>query len=311
VSGAVAMAHHELAAEFLTDMRRLDEQMRDSKKRLAAAVRAAGTTVTEVFGVGPVIAATVIAGVIDVARFPSRDHFAACNGTAPVEVSSGNRAIYRLSRRGNRRLNHVLHMAAVTQIRHRRSDGRAYYDRKIAEGKTSKEALRALKRRISDAIFVRLLADARQATAAAAVTGPGGQPGNGSDASAAGSHPEHRLFGQATPGPRTSVRRTTRTKAPDPQPEPQETPTTPLDNKEASIWCRSRPRCIADSCAQSRVICVSPCGRSCRKSCVSLAHSDADQRISLHDCLDRSRIPRKSTSLRCLAKRLSARSDRC
>jgi transposase len=216
VSGAVAMAHHELAAEFLTDMRRLDEQMRDSKKRLAAAVRAAGTTVTEVFGVGPVIAATVIAGVIDVARFPSRDHFAACNGTAPVEVSSGNRAIYRLSRRGNRRLNHVLHMAAVTQIRHRRSDGRAYYDRKMAEGKTSKEALRALKRRISDAIFARLLADARQATAAAAVTGPGGQPGNGSDASAAGSHPEHRLFGQATPGPRTSLRRTTRTKAPVP-----------------------------------------------------------------------------------------------
>ena len=82
-------------------------------------------------------------------------------------MSSGNRKIYRLSRRGNRRLNHAIHMAAVTQIRHRHSDGRAYYDRKLAEGKTRKEALRALKRRISDAIFARLQADARRAAAAA------------------------------------------------------------------------------------------------------------------------------------------------
>ena len=66
------------------------------------------------------------------------------DGTAPIEVSSGNRKVYRLSRRGNRRLNHAIHMAAVTQIRYRHSDGRAYYDKKIAEGKTPKEALRAL-----------------------------------------------------------------------------------------------------------------------------------------------------------------------
>ena len=78
-------------------------------------------------------------------------------------MSSGNRKIYRLSRRGNRRLNHAIHMAAVTQIRHRHSDGRAYYDRKLAEGKTHKEALRALKRRVSDALYARLQADARRA----------------------------------------------------------------------------------------------------------------------------------------------------
>src|SRR5258708_27163816 len=90
-------------------------------------------------------------------------------------------------------------MAAITQIRHRHSDGRAFYDKKIAEGKTRKEALRCLKRRISNAIFARLLADVR--TAAARAKGPGGQPGNDSDSSAAGSHPERRLFGQATPGP--------------------------------------------------------------------------------------------------------------
>jgi transposase len=205
-SGAVQIARRELAAEFLDDLRRIDAQMRATKKRLAVAVRASGTTVTEVFGVGPVNAATMIGYVAEVSRFPSRDRFAAYNGTAPIEVSSGNRKIYRLSRRGNRRLNHAIHMAAVTQIRHRHSDGRAYYDRKIAEGKTCKEALRCLKRRISDAVFARLQADARQATAAAAAKGPGGQPGNDSDSSAAGSHPERQLFGRATPEPGPTLR---------------------------------------------------------------------------------------------------------
>ena len=104
---------------------------RDTRKKLATAVRASGTTLTEVFGVGPAIAATVIGDVRDISRFPSRNHFAAYNGTAPVEVSSGNRVIYRLSLRGNRRLNHAIHMAAVTQIRYQHSDGRAYYDKKL------------------------------------------------------------------------------------------------------------------------------------------------------------------------------------
>ena len=112
----------------------------------------------------------MIGDVGDVARFASRDHFASYNGTAPIEVSSGNRKIHRLSLRGNRRLNHAIHMTAITQIRQAHSDGRAYYDRKIAEGKTHKEALRSLKRRISDAIYARLQADARQA---AARGGPG------------------------------------------------------------------------------------------------------------------------------------------
>ena len=164
-SGAVEAARCELAAAFLDDLRRVDAQLLDAKKKLTVAVRASGTTLTQIFGVGPVVAATVIGCVRDVSRFPARDHFAAYNGTAPIEVSSGNRKIYRLSRRGNRRLNHVIHMAAVTQIRYRHSDGRTYYDRKLAEGKTPKEALRALKRRVSDAIFARLQADARRAAA--------------------------------------------------------------------------------------------------------------------------------------------------
>ena len=139
-----SLARRELAADFLDDLRRIDAQMLGTKKKLAVTVRASDTTLTGIFGVGPVIAATMIGYVADASRFPSRDDFAAYNGTAPIEVSSGNRKIYRLSRRGNRRLNHAVHMAAVTQIRYRHSDGRAYYDRKLAEGKTPKEALRCL-----------------------------------------------------------------------------------------------------------------------------------------------------------------------
>jgi transposase len=157
---AVAQARLQLAAEFLDDLRRLDAQLRGTRKKLTIAVRASGTTLTDIFGVGPVIAATVIGAVGEVSRFASRDRFAACNGTAPVEVSSGNRTIHRLSRRGNRRVNHAIHMAAVTQIRNKHSDGRAYFDRKLAEGKTRKEALRALKRSVSDAIYARLQTDA-------------------------------------------------------------------------------------------------------------------------------------------------------
>jgi transposase len=187
-TGAVQAARHELAQEFLADLRRIDTQMREAKKRLEVAVKASGTTVTEVFGVGPYVAGTVLGYVVDVGRFADRDHFAAYNGTAPIEVSSGGHKVFRLSRRGNRRLNHAVHMAAVTQVRFRHSEGRAYYDRKVKEGKTNKEALRCLKRRISDAIFAHLVADAKR-SAEAAKAGPGGQVGNGSVASVAGSHP--------------------------------------------------------------------------------------------------------------------------
>ena len=190
---AVAAARCELAAAFLDDLRRIDTQIRETRKKLAVAVQATGTCLTGLFGVGPVIAAAVIGDVRDVSRFPGRDHFAAYNGTAPIEVSSGPRKVYRLSRRGNRRLNHAIHMAAVTQIHHRHSQGRAYYDKKLAEGKTPKaegktpkEALRSLKRQISNAIFACLQADA------ARDKGPGAQQGNDSVASAAGSGERHQ-----------------------------------------------------------------------------------------------------------------------
>ena len=190
--GAVEAARCELAAEFLEDLRHIDAQLRETRKKLTVAVRASGTSLTGLFGVGPVIAASVIGGTRDVSRFPGRDHFAAYNGTAPIEVSSGGRKVYRLSRRGNRRLNHAIHMAAVTQIRQRHSAGRAYFEKKLAQGKTRKEALRALKRRISDAIFACLQADAQRAAMQGAREGsrgttlsparPAHTPGTGSSA---------------------------------------------------------------------------------------------------------------------------------
>ena len=156
----VEATRHTVALEHLDDLRRLDDQLRDSKQRITVAVAASGTTLVELFGVGPIIACMLIGYSGDIARFTSRHRYAAYNGTAPIEVSSGGRVVHRLSRRGNRQLNHALHMAAVSQIRHAHSDGRAFFDRKLAEGKTNKEALRALKRRISDAVYHQLLVDA-------------------------------------------------------------------------------------------------------------------------------------------------------
>jgi transposase len=210
---AVAAARVELAGELLDDLRRVDAQIKESRKRLEQAVAASGTSVIDIFGVGAFVAASVVGITGDIARFPTRDRFAAFNGTAPREVSSGGRKVWRLSRRGNRTLNHVIHMAAIAQIRWRHSPGRGYYDRKITEGKTKKEALRALKRRISDALWAAMVADARRAAAAAAEAGPGGQPGNVSVASAAGSHPE-------TPALRRSHSRT-RPKATATSPRPR------------------------------------------------------------------------------------------
>jgi transposase len=170
---AVAAARWELAAALIEDLRRIHGQLRETRSKLDIAVRASGTSLTGLFGVGPVIAATVIGEVRDVSRFKDRERFAAYNGTAPIEVSSGGRKVHRLSRRGNRRVNHAVHMAAITQVRQPHSAGRAYHEKKLAEGKTHREALRSLKRQVSDAVFTRLRTDARRAQAQA--RDPGGQ----------------------------------------------------------------------------------------------------------------------------------------
>jgi transposase len=130
-------------------VQRLDEQLKASHRRIRTAVAASETTLTELFGVGPIIACYLIGFTGDISRFANRDGYAAYNGTAPVERSSGGRVVHRVSQRGNRRLNHALHLAAICQIRQPSSEGRVYFERKLAEGKTKKDAVRSLKRHIS------------------------------------------------------------------------------------------------------------------------------------------------------------------
>ena len=158
---AVGEQRRLMAKTHLVDIRRLDRDLEAIKARIRRAVAAADTTVTDIYGVGPVVAAFLIGYTRPIERFTSADRYAAYNGTAPIEVSSGGKTRHRLSRRGNRTLNHAIHTAAVTQISHH-TPGKVYYDRKLDEGKTDKEALRALKRRISNAVYQQLRADAQR-----------------------------------------------------------------------------------------------------------------------------------------------------
>ena len=153
-----------LAAEQLAELVAVEKKIKASTKELKAMVLASGSTLMDLPGVGPVVAARTLADVGDVARFADRNRFASWTGTAPIEASSGENVRHRLSRAGNRRMNHMIHIAAASQIR-LDTPGRAYYRRKIAAGKTRPEAMRCLKRRISDALYRQLIADARAAAA--------------------------------------------------------------------------------------------------------------------------------------------------
>jgi transposase len=150
-----------MASELVRDVRALDRKIAGLDAEIREEVERSGTSLTEVFGVGPILAAKIIGLAGDVERFPGKGHFASYAGVAPLEASSGEVVRHRLSLAGNRKLNHALHMIAICQVRHD-TEGRAYYRRKLAEGKSEREALRCLKRRISDAVFRRLRADSER-----------------------------------------------------------------------------------------------------------------------------------------------------
>ena len=162
----------QLAADLIDDVVVLDRQLKDLDKRLTVAVEATGTTVTSIKGVGVATAAMILGEVGDVRRFPSRHHFATYTGTAPRDVSSGGVDKHRLSRAGNRKLNHALHIIALSNKRYDER-GAAYFAKKLAAGKGNKGALRCLKRRLSDTVF-RLLVDDQQRREAAGPEGPSG-----------------------------------------------------------------------------------------------------------------------------------------
>ena len=155
---AISIERKRLAVELLDEVRRHDHALVELHQRIITALNAADTTVTDVVGVGPIVACYLIGYSGDIRRFPSAGHYARYNATAPIETSSGPKVRHRLNPNGNRQLNHAIHIAALAQISHD-TPGRAYYLAKQADGKSRKEAMRCLKRRISDAIYQRLLTD--------------------------------------------------------------------------------------------------------------------------------------------------------
>jgi transposase len=155
---AISTERKKLATELLDEVRRHDRALVELHERIITAIRAANTTVTDIHGVGPIVAAYLIGYSGDVRRFPTAGHYARYNATAPIEASSGPKVRHRLNPNGHRQLNHAIHIAALGQISHA-TPGRAYYLAKQADGKSRKEAMRCLKRRISDAVYQQLRAD--------------------------------------------------------------------------------------------------------------------------------------------------------
>jgi transposase len=192
---AAGRARRRVAAELIGDLERVFQRAKAADKELGQLLAATGTTLTSLHGIGPSGAARLLVEVGDVTRFPTRAHFASWNGTAPIDASSGDQVRHRLSRAGNRQINRVLHIMAAGWLRNP-TEGRAYFDRKVAAGKTPREAMRALKRRLSDIIYQQMTTDAR-----AAATGPGGHMGAATGSSAAGSHPVAGTSEKSLPGP--------------------------------------------------------------------------------------------------------------
>jgi transposase len=185
-----------VAAELIGDLERIYQRKKAANKELTALVAATGTSLMGLKGIGPSGAARLLVEVGDITRFPNKAHFGSWSGTAPIDASSGDQVRHRLSRGGNRQINRVLHIMAVVQLRNP-TEGREFFDRTKARGKTSNEAMRLLKRRLSDIVYRTLVNDAARHMA----TGPGGQPGNDSDSSATGSQPDTGSSDKPLPGP--------------------------------------------------------------------------------------------------------------
>jgi transposase len=196
-----------VAAELIGDLERIYQRKKAANKELTELIAQTGIGLLDLTGIGPSGAARLLVEVADITRFPDRDHFASWNGTAPIDASSGDHVRHRLSRAGNRQINRVLHIMATVQLRNP-TEGRRYYDRRKADGKTSMEAMRALKRRLSDIVYRTMLDDAVGHSLGRQRTGPGGQRGNDSDSSAAGSHPQASSSDKSLPGPAKADPRT-------------------------------------------------------------------------------------------------------
>jgi transposase len=199
----VGKTRRRLAVELIIELEGIDKKIKAIKKELTKLVEARGSELMTLHGIGPSGAARLLADVGDIHRFADRDKFASWNGTAPLDASSGDQTRHRLSRAGNRRINRALHIMAVVQLRNP-TEGRAYFDAKKAAGKTSMEAMRALKRRLSNVVYAQMLADQKRREA----TGPGGHSGTTLQSSVTDLIPDIGSSDKPLPGPATSQPKT-------------------------------------------------------------------------------------------------------
>ena len=191
-----------VAAELIADLERIYARKKAADKELRELITDTGTSLLTLNGIGPSGAARLLVDVGEITRFPTEGHFASWNGTAPLDASSRDRVRHRLSRAGNRQINRTLHIMATVQLRNP-SEGRDYYDRKKAAGKTSMEAMRCLKRRLSDVVYRHMVNDA-----VGLMTGPGAHSGATTKSSATGSHPDTGSSNKSLPRPATTEPRT-------------------------------------------------------------------------------------------------------
>jgi transposase len=205
---AAGKTRRRVAAELIADLERIYLRKKAADKELRELLAATGSALTQLHGIGPSGAARLLIEVGDITRFPDRAHFASWNGTAPIDASSGDHVRHRLSRAGNRQINRTLHIMAVVQLRNP-TEGRAYFDRKVAAGKTPMEAMRALKRRLSDIVYHQMVADA----ITAAATGPGRHSGTTLQSSVTGLTPAAGSSDKPLPGPAARQPRAISTKA--------------------------------------------------------------------------------------------------
>ena len=205
-SGAVEEARKAVAKDLVTEIRSLDAQLKANTRAIAELVAAAGSTLTDTVGVGPVMAGRLISRTGRASRFACSAAFASYAGAAPVEIASAEKSRHRLSRNGDRQLNSALHTIAITQIRMPSSLGHRYYLTKLEEGKTPREAVRCLKRRLADHLWRTMINDER-------IAGPGGHLGATLQSSAADPTPLISSSEKSLPGPAADDSTTTESAA--------------------------------------------------------------------------------------------------
>ncbi len=153
----------QIARELVVRIRELTRCINQLEAEIGHRVGALAPTLIQLTGCGALCAAKVIGEAAGISRFRSRAAFAMNNGTAPVQASSGNQQRHRLNRGGNRQLNVAMHRIAITQLS-RPGPAKEYLAKRLAAGNTKTEAIRALKRRISDEVYRRLLRDERESS---------------------------------------------------------------------------------------------------------------------------------------------------